>query len=293
MIDVWTWYVVIGTVVSMVAFFWLIVWTNRQRASDEEIAEAESHVWDEDVRELNNPLPMWWLWLFILTMVWGVGYFVAYPSFGGIDGFLGWSQEGQYDAEMAAAEERYGPIFARYGAMEVEDLINDEGAMSIGASLYANYCSQCHGANALGAIGFPNLTTGVYSYGGTPAQIEQTISNGRVAVMPPTGAVLQTDEQVAAMIDYVRGIQDGMDTSSPAHTQYMSLCIACHGPTGEGVQALGGPSLADDVWLYSSSDAALRKSILEGRQGEMPAHASLLGPDRIRILAAYVYGLPR
>jgi cytochrome c oxidase cbb3-type subunit 3 len=111
--------------------------------------------------------------------------------------------------------------------------------------------------------------------------------------MPPTGAVLQTDEQVAAMIDYVRGIQDGMDTSSPAHTQYMSLCIACHGPTGEGVQALGGPSLADDVWLYGSSDAALRKSILEGRQGEMPAHASLLGPDRIRILAAYVYGLPR
>jgi cytochrome c oxidase cbb3-type subunit 3 len=293
MIDVWTWYVVIGTVVSMLACFWLIVWTNRQRASDDEIAEAEAHVWDEDVRELNNPLPRWWLWLFIFTLIWGAGYFIAYPSFGGIDGMLGWSQESQYDAEVAAAEERYGPIFARFGAMPIEDLAENPEALGIGASLYANYCSQCHGANALGAPGFPNLTDGIFSFGGQPAQIEQTITHGRVAVMPPTGAVLQTDEQVNEMMRYVRNMPDGMDTASPAHGQYMSLCIACHGPTGAGVQVLGGPSLIDDAWLYGSSDAALRKTILEGRTGEMPAHGQLLGPDRVHILAAYVYSLSR
>ena len=208
-----------------------------------------------------------------------------------LKGTLGWSQEAQYEAEVAAAETRYGPIFARFAAMPVEDIAKEPAAMAIGASLFANYCSQCHGANALGAPGFPNLTTGIFSFGGSPAQIEQTITNGRTGVMPPTGAVLQTDEQVEEMIRYVRNIPDGMDSSSPAHGQYMSLCIACHGPTGEGVEVLGGPSLADDNWLYGSSDAALRKTILEGRTGEMPAHNNLLGPDRIRILAAYVYSL--
>ena len=234
----WSLYVAIGTIVSLLACFWLIVWTNRQRATDEEIADSESHVWDENIRELNNPLPMWWLWLFILTIVWGAGYLIMYPALGEYGGVLGWSQESQYDAEMAAAEERYGPIFAKYGVMPVEQLIQDPAAMSIGSSLFANYCSQCHGANALGAPGFPNLTVGIFSFGGTPAQIEQTITNGRVGVMPGTSAVLQTDEQVAEMIKYVRDIPDGMDSSSSAHGQYMSLCIACHGPTGEGVQCL-------------------------------------------------------
>lgn len=286
-----TWFVAIGTVGSMLACFWLIVWTNRQRASAAEIAASEAHVWDENIRELNNPLPMWWLWSFILTLIWGFGYIVMYPSLGGIEGSLGWSQESQYAAEMAAAEERYGPIFAKFAAMPVDELANNADALAIGASLFANYCTQCHGANALGAPGFPNLAAGIFSYGGMPAQIEQTITNGRTGVMPPATAILQTDEQVTEMIKYVRNIPEGMDATSPAHSQYMSLCIACHGPTGSGVQALGGPSLADNNWLYGSSDSELRKTLTEGRTGEMPAHKSLLGPDRIRILAAYVYSL--
>ena len=140
MSSVWSWWVIIGTVGSMLACVWLIAWTNRQRASKEEIAESESHVWDEDVRELNNPLPMWWLWLFILTIIWSVGYLIYYPGLGSYAGSSYWSQESQYDAEVAAAEARYGPIFAKYGAMEVTDLINDPDALNIGASLFANYC---------------------------------------------------------------------------------------------------------------------------------------------------------
>jgi cytochrome c oxidase cbb3-type subunit 3 len=291
MSSVWSWFIIIGTVVTLVASFWLIVWTNRQRASDEEIAEAEGHVWDENVRELNNPLPMWWLWLFIITIIWGAGYLVWYPGMGGFAGVSGWSQEGQYQDEVAAAEAQYGPMFASYGSMSVEELVNDEGALAIGFSLYQNYCSQCHGSTAQGARGFPNLTDDVWQWGDTPQAIEHAILYGRSGVMPPLNAVFGSEEAIDEMVRYTQNMADGMDTSSPAHTQYMQLCVACHGPTGEGMTALGAPSLVDDNWLYGSSPTEIRKSIVEGRNGVMPAHADLIGTDRARILAAYVYSL--
>jgi cytochrome c oxidase cbb3-type subunit 3 len=293
MSSVWSWYVIAGTAITLVSCFWLIVWTNRQRASDEEITEAEGHVWDENVRELNNPLPMWWLWLFVITVIWSVGYLIYYPGFGNYTGVGEWSQEGQYEAEVAAAEAAYGPMFASYGAMSVEQLVNDEKALAIGFSLFQNYCSQCHGSTAQGARGFPNLTDDVWQWGDTPAAIEQSILLGRNGVMPPLNAVFGSEEALDEMVRYVQAMPDGMDTSSPAHTQYMQLCIACHGPTGTGMQALGAPSLVDDNWLYGSSPAEIRKTIVEGRNGVMPAHGDLIGPDRARILAAYVYSLSR
>ena len=291
MSNAWSWFVIIGTVATLAACFWLVAWTNRQRASKEEIAESESHVWDENVRELNNPLPMWWLWLFIITVVWSAGYLVYYPGMGGYEGIANWSQEQQYENEVAAAEAAYGPLFAAYGAMSVEELANDEDALGIGFSLYQNYCSQCHGSTAQGARGFPNLADGEWLYGGTPEQIEQSIVSGRIGVMPGLGATFGSEEAIGEMVDYVLTMQDGMDTNSPAHTRYMQLCIACHGATGSGMQALGAPSLIDDTWLYGSSATEVRKSIVEGRNGVMPAHGDLIGPDRARILAAYVYSL--
>ena len=291
MSSLWSWWIIIGTAVTLVACFWLIVWTNRQRASDDEITESEAHVWDEDVRELNNPLPMWWLYLFVITVIWAAGYLIWYPGMGGFTGVGGWSQEGQYEAEVAAAEAEYGPMFAAYGAMSVEELIQDEDALGIGFSLYQNYCSQCHGSTAQGARGFPNLTDGEWQYGGTPAAIEHSILNGRVGVMPALGATFASDDEIEAMVDYTLALQDGPDTSSPAHTKYMQLCIACHGADGSGMAALGAPSLVDDIWLYGASRDQVRESIVKGRNGVMPAHANLIGPDRARILAAYVYSL--
>ncbi len=291
MSSAWGWYIAIGTVLSLLACFWLIVWTNRQRATDEEIAEAEAHVWDEDVRELNNPLPMWWLWLFVLTIIWGGLYFLLYPSLGVYDGVLGWSQEQQYEAQMAAAEERYGPLFAQFGSTPAEELVDNPQAMQTGASLYANYCSQCHGANALGATGFPNLRDDVWNWGSSPAAIEHSLIYGRNGIMPALGAAFPDDAAVDAMVAYVRGMASGQDTSSPAHTRYMTLCVACHGPQGGGMQALGAPALNDDVWLYGSTESAVRQSIVAGRNGVMPAHLDLLGSDRIRVLTAYIYGL--
>jgi cytochrome c oxidase cbb3-type subunit 3 len=287
----WSWYIILGTAISLVACFWLVAYANRQRASDEAIKESEGHVWDENIRELNNPLPMWWLWLFILTVVWSAFYLIYYPGMGNFGGISGWSQENQYAEEVAAAEARYGPIFAAFGAMAIPELTKDPDALGIGASLFQNYCSQCHGSGAQGARGFPNLTDDDWLYGGSPEQIEQSILNGRAGVMPPLAGVFASDAALDEMVRYVQAMPDGMDTNSPAHTQYMTLCIACHGPTGAGTQALGAPSLIDDTWLYGSSPDEIRKSIVEGRAGVMPAHARLIGPDRAHILAAYVYSL--
>jgi cytochrome c oxidase cbb3-type subunit 3 len=293
MSSAWSWYVAIGTIVSMLACFWLVFWTNRQRSTPEEIKASEAHVWDEDIRELNNPLPMWWLYLFVLTLIWGGLYLLLYPGLGGFAGLNSWTQHRQYEAEMAAAEERYGPIFARYGSMEFSEVLQNPEALAIGKSLYANYCSQCHGSGALGARGFPNLTDDAWQWGGTPAQIEQTILDGRSAVMPSLGAVFPDDEALDEMVGYVQEIQQGMDAASPAHARYMTVCIACHGADGGGTQALGAPSLKDDDWLYGSSPQEIRTSIVEGRNGVMPPHANLIGPDRAHILAAYIYSLSR
>lgn len=284
-----SWYVILGTALSLLACFWLIFWSNRQRQSDAELAESEAHVWDENVRELNNPLPMWWLYLFVLTVIWSFGYLVVYPGLGNFDGTFNWSQTNQYEEEVAAAEERYGPMFARYGEMAYPALVNDQKALDIGQSLYANYCSQCHGSAARGATGFPNLTDDDWLYGGEPENIEYAILNGRAGIMPALAAALGDD--LDGMVSYVRNMADGVDTSSPIHTKYVTFCGACHGADGKGNQMLGGPNLTDDNWLYGSSDTAVRTTIVEGRNGVMPAHRKLIGEDRARILAAYVYSL--
>jgi cytochrome c oxidase cbb3-type subunit 3 len=291
MSNLWSWFIIAGTIVSLIACFWLVAYANKQRASDEEIAESESHVWDEDVRELNNPLPMWWLWLFVGTIIWSAAYLIYYPGLGSFGGVGDWSQEQQYANEVAAAEAQYGPVFAAFGAMEISELAGDAEALAIGASLYQNYCSQCHGSTAQGARGFPNLTDNDWLYGGDPAQIERSIVAGRTGVMPPLSAVFSSDEAIEEMVRYVQTMPDGMDSNSPAHTQYMQLCVACHGPDGSGMQALGAPNLIDDIWLYGSSPAEIRKTIVEGRMGAMPANGELIGPDRAHILAAYVYSL--
>ena len=287
----WSWFVAIGTIASMLACFWLVVWTNRQRGTPEEIKASESHVWDEDVRELNNPLPMWWLYLFILTLIWGGVYFLLYPGLGNFSGLLSWTQLNQYEEEVAAAEARYGPIFAEFSGMQIETLAEHPPALNIGSSLYANYCAQCHGSAGLGARGFPNLTDGVWQWGGQPAQIEQSIMSGRRGIMPALGNVFANEGEIDAMVAYVQGMSQGVDTASPAHTKYMTFCVACHGADGGGMQLLGAPSLKDDTWLYGGSVEEIRTSIVAGRDGVMPAHADFIGPDRARILAAYVYSL--
>jgi cytochrome c oxidase cbb3-type subunit 3 len=286
-----SWYVIIGTGLSLLACLWLIFWTNRQRQSDADIAESESHVWDENIRELNNPLPMWWLYSFIITVIFSFAYLVVYPGFGNFAGTFGWSQIDQYEQEVAAAEAQYGPIFARYGEMDIAALALDQQALDIGQSLFANYCAQCHGSTARGATGFPNLVDDDWLYGGEPDKIEHAILIGRSGIMPALATAMGDD--LDGMITYVQEMPDGLNAGSPIHTKYVTFCSACHGVDGTGNQLLGGPNLTDDIWLYGSSDASIRRTLVEGRNGVMPAHRNLIGEDRARILAAYVYSLSR
>ena len=284
-----SWVVIIGTVLSLIACFWLIFWTNRQRQSDADIAESESHVWDENIRELNNPLPMWWLYLFVITLIFSGAYLVYYPGSATSPASATGRKSHSTNSRLLRPRLAMDPCSPRYGAMDFNELANDAQALNIGQSLYANYCAQCHGSTGRGAPGFPNLVDSAWLYGSAPEQIEQSILKGRSGIMPALGAALGAN--LDAMVEYVRAMPDTVDAGSPLHTQYVTFCSACHGVNGDGNQLLGGPSLIDDIWLYGSSENAVRHSIAQGRNGVMPAHENLLGADRSRILAAYVHNL--
>ena len=287
------WYVAIITVASILACIWLIRWSSKQSG---DIADDETmgHTWDGDLAELNNPLPRWWLYLFYITIVFALVYLVLYPGLGNFAGTLGWSQESQYDAEIADANERYEPIYAALGAQDAIALTGNPDALKLGASLYASYCTTCHGSDARGAVGYPNLTDDEWLWGDSEAQIVSTIKNGRVAVMPALAPALGGDEGVANMTSYVRslsGLEEADDAAAAMQPMFVALCGACHQATGVGNPILGAPNLTDDVWLYGSSPEAITTALVEGRNGAMPAHGDLLGDNRTKILAAYVYNL--
>jgi cytochrome c oxidase cbb3-type subunit 3 len=290
----WAWFVAAGTIAFVIWCVWLISWSAKQGPQNKEDEDLVGHVWDGDIEEWNNPAPKWWLYLYFITIAWAVGYMVVYPGIGAFEGLLGWSQQGQYEEEMQAAEARYAPIYERFAAMEFEELVQDQDALDLGRSLYASYCTTCHGSDARGAPGYPNLTDNDWQWGGTEQDIITTLTNGRVAVMTPWAQILGSDEAVDNMVTYVQslsGIVDASDVQESARTQFTTFCAACHMPDGTGNQVLGAPNLTDDIWLYGGDAETIRTAIEQGRNGQMPAHGEFLGENRVRILAAYVYSL--
>ncbi len=288
----WQWFIAIGTVSFIVWCVWLVWWSGKQGPSDTADSELVGHKWDGDLEEWNNPAPKWWLYLYMITIAFTVAYLAAYPGLGVYDGFLGWSQEGQYEEEVARAEERYAPIYERFAAMSFSELVVNDDANALGSSLYASYCSTCHGSDARGAPGYPNLTDDAWLYGKSEDAIVRTITYGRNAIMPALGAALGGDEGIDNMVTYVQSLSDpSIDGPSSSQAMFGALCSACHGMDGKGNQMLGGPNLTDDAWLYGGSRDAIRYSIVNGRNGMMPAHGEFLGENRVRILAAYVASL--
>lgn len=254
--------------------------------------ETTGHVWDEDLRELNNPLPAWWRNMFYITLAFGAVYLLLYPGLGSYPMLLGWTQLTQYEDEMAAAEAKYGPLFEKFRAEPIAALAKNEEALKMGERLYASYCTQCHGSDAGGVPGYPNLRDGDWQWGGTPERIEETLLKGRQAVMPAWEAVLK-DDGIANMTQYVlslAGREHDAAAAEKGKAQY-NLCLGCHGPQGKGNTALGAPNLTDDVWLYGGSPKAIEATLRGGRNGIMPAHEEFLGPAKIHLLAAYVYSL--
>ena len=291
--DFWSWWVIVLTVANILACWWLIAWTSKPRPGEAATGDVTGHKWDETLEEYNNPLPRWWLWMFNITLVFGLIYLVMFPGLGAFKGFLGWTEEDQYQREMDAAAARYGPIFAKYGQQELAVLAKDDEALRTGRRLFVNYCATCHGSDAGGGPGFPNLTDDNWQWGSSAAAIKTSILDGRNGVMPPWQQALGDEgvEQVTAYVLNLAGRGGDASTVSAGKGKFQAMCAACHGADGKGNPMLGAPNLTDDVWLYGGSPGAVRKSIAEGRNGVMPGHREFLGEDKVHLLAAYVYSL--
>ncbi|MBS0355311.1 MAG: cytochrome-c oxidase, cbb3-type subunit III [Proteobacteria bacterium] len=253
------------------------------------------HVWDETLQEYNNPLPRWWMYMFWITIIFAITYLTLYPGFGNNQGKLGWSSAGQWEAEQKAAAEKYGPIFAKYRGMDLNAVAADKEANAMGHRMFLTYCAQCHGADAKGAKGFPNLTDNDWLYGGEPETIKTTILEGRQGMMPPFGPALGADG-VKDVANYVRSLSGLANDSLRAQRGkeiFTQNCVACHGPEGKGTPAVGAPNLTDKTWLYGSSEATIIETVTHGRTNRMPAWKDFLGEDKVHLLAGYVLSLSK
>ena len=288
-----SWWIIVLTVGNTLGMWWLIWWASKPKAGEAASGEVTGHVWDDDLQELNNPMPRWWLWLFYLTIIFTGIYLLLYPGLGAFKGVLGYSDTGAYQLEMDRAEDTYGPVFAAYAKRDIPDLATDRDAMEIGGRLFGNYCAQCHGSDAGGARGFPNLTDGDWQWGGEPAAIETSILDGRQAAMLAWGPILGDEgvEQVNHYVLTLSGRDADAALAEAGKPLFETNCAACHGADGKGNPMLGAPNLTDEIWLYGGSPKAILKSVMDGRQGHMPAHRNFLGEDKVHILAAYVYSL--
>ncbi len=288
----WSLYVAGVTLVGILACA-LLLWITSRKKVEATADNTTGHVWDEDLREMNNPLPRWWMWLFIITMVFGLVYLAAYPGLGAFTGRLGWTQRGEYEAEVAKADAELKPLYARFAEMKPEDMARDSQAMAVGERLFLNNCAQCHGSDARGSKGFPNLTDGDWLHGGTPEQIRQTIHDGRIGVMPPMAAAVGSPEDVRNLAHYVLSLSGSPHDSLRASLgkSKFTACAACHGMDGKGNTALGAPNLTDDIWLHGWGEAAITAMVNNGKTNQMPAQAGKLTDGQIDVLTAYVWGL--
>ncbi len=288
----WSIYVAGITVVSIVACLVLLIVTGKARgmsASD----NTTGHVWDGDLREMNNPLPRWWAWMFVITIIFALIYLALYPGLGTYAGKFGWTSVGQHQAEVDKGNADVAPLYARFSAMKPEDVAKDAQAMAIGERLFMNNCAQCHGSDARGNKGFPNLTDNDWLGGGAPEIIKADIIKGRIGVMPPMAAAVGSADDVKNVAQYVLSLSGSPHDSVRAELgkPKFVVCAACHGADGKGNQALGSPNLTDNIWLHGSGEAAILAMINGGKTNQMPAQADKLTDAQIHVLASYVWGL--
>ena len=287
------WAIFIGatTVLGLLWCLWLL-WV----ASTREVMASDNttgHVYDEDLVEMNNPLPRWWAGLFVLTVVFAFAYVIVYPGLGGMPGTFGWTSVNQLEAEQQKAGALMTQVYARFKNMPAAELHKSPEAMAIGERLFINHCATCHGSDARGSKGFPNLTDTDWLHGGTPEKIEESITLGRQGNMPPMAAALGTPEDVRNVANYVLSLSGSAHDSikAAAGQSKFVACAACHGPGANGTPALGAPNLADKIWLHGWGEDAIVSMVTQGKLNVMPAQAGRLLPEQIHVLAAYVWGL--
>lgn len=295
----WSWYVVGIVVFGLVYCALVLIGAAKHKIvydAQGNVDKTTGHIWDEDLRELNNPLPRWWLFLFIFTLVFAVGYLVLYPGLGNNKGTLNWSSKGQLEAEIAKAKVEEEKIYAAFRPAAVEDLARDPKALAIGERLFLNNCAACHGSDAKGSKGFPNLTDTDWLHGGSPEKISETLHAGRNGMMPPMAAAVGGPEEVRQVANYVLSLSGSGHNSILAELgkdKFKAACATCHGADGKGMQALGAPNLTDKIWLQGWGEEAIVRMINNGKVNVMPAQAGRLTEDQIKVLTAYVWGLSR
>ena len=288
----WSVYVSGITLVGIIACV-ILLWVTGRKKVPATADNSTGHVWDEDLREMNNPLPRWWVWMFIITIVFSLLYLVAYPGLGDYKGQFGWSSTAEHANEVAKANKALEPLYARFTAMPPDKVAGDAQAMAIGERLFMNNCAQCHGSDARGSKGFPNLTDADWLHGGTPDKIAETLLKGRVGNMPPMAAAVGSPDDVKNVANYVLSLSGSPHDSLRASLgkAKFGACAACHGMDGKGNQALGAPNLTDGIWLHGWGENAIVSIINTGKVNQMPAQADKLTEAQIHVLTSYVWGL--
>ena len=287
----WSLFIAIATVLSVIACVALLIVASRREVMAGD--NTTGHVWDEDLRELNNPLPRWWMWLFVMTIVFSAVYLAFYPGLGANAGTLGWTSQNQFEAEQARAAAAMEPVYAKFTAMSADQLGKDAQAMGIGQRLFLNNCSQCHGSDARGSKGFPNLADQDWLGDGSPDYIKKVIAEGRTGMMPPMGAAVGTADDVKNVAHYVLSLSGSAhsDIAAQLGKAKFGTCAACHGAEGKGNAALGAPNLTDKIWLHGWGEAVIVGMVNKGMTNVMPAQGRLLTPAQIHVLGAYVWNL--
>jgi cytochrome c oxidase cbb3-type subunit 3 len=287
----WSVFIAVATLVSLAACLALLVFASRRTKMADD--NSTGHVFDGDLVEMNNPMPMWWVVLFVLTVVFALGYVYAFPALGSVAGSLGWTSRGELEADQAQAAKEIAKVYAAYTAVPAEMLSQDDKAMAIGQRLFINNCAACHGSDARGSKGFPNLTDDDWLHGGSPEKIEETITLGRTGVMPPMAAAVGSAADVHDVAQYVLSLSKSPYDSIAASSgkAKFAACAACHGADGKGNQAIGAPNLTDNIWLHGWGEAAITEIVNNGKTNVMPGQGGRLSQEQIHVLASYVWGL--
>ncbi|SCK05830.1 cytochrome-c oxidase, cbb3-type subunit III [Vogesella sp. LIG4] len=289
----WGVYIAVVVIAGIVGLAYLLFSQSKTTVKKGEQVEITGHVWDGDLAEYNNPLPRWWMLMFYITLLFGAVYLALYPGLGTWKGLRGWTSVGQYKEEKAQAEAKYQPLYDQYLKQDIKALSTNPDAQAMGKRLFQTYCVQCHGSDARGAKGFPNLTDNDWLYGGTPEIIQTTIMGGRHGQMPAFGAAFG-EEKVKDVANYVMslsGKKHDAERAARGKETFAAICSTCHGPDGKGNQTIGAPNLTDNIWLYGGTEKTIIETVTNGRNNQMPAWKDFLGDGKVHLLASYVYGL--
>jgi len=293
MTNAWSWWVIVIVALNVGGSAWLLWWTGKRHPGDPP-ADATLHHWDGDITEYNKPLPRWWINLFWLTIVFSIAYLAWYPGLGNLAGRSGWSSQAEHAADQKAADQKLAKAFAGYLQQPIDVIARDPKAVASGQRIFANTCATCHGSDARGAKGYPNLTDQRWQWGSTPDDILATILDGRQAAMPPFASALGDASNVTATAVHVQALS-GMKVDPQLNRigagHFGGICAACHGADGKGNPAIGSADLTDDYWLYGNRVEDILAAIEKGHNGQMPAHRAILGETRARLVGAYVWSL--